>query len=207
MAAVIVETLTVGLYETNCYIYASRQGREAFVIDPGEDGAAILDRANQLDLKITKILLTHGHIDHTGGLRDLKTATGAEIGIHSEDAGILQDTMLSAMLGISKSLPPDPDFLFEDGQHITMAGLTLTVLHTPGHTRGSVSLLGDGLIFTGDTLFRQGIGRTDLPGGSYTDLMKSIKNRLLTLPEEIRAYPGHGPATTIGDEKLFNPWL
>jgi hydroxyacylglutathione hydrolase len=203
---VVLETLTVGLYETNCYIYASMPGGEAFILDPGEDVQAILGKVRQFELTVAKILLTHGHVDHTGALKDLKTATGAAIGIHSEDVGLLQDSVLAAMLGISNPRPPSPDFLLEDGQQVNVSGLTLTVMHTPGHTGGSVSLLGDGLVFTGDTLFQQGIGRTDLPGGSYTDLMNSIRTRLLTLPDETRVFPGHGPATTIGGEKRFNPW-
>jgi hydroxyacylglutathione hydrolase len=203
----ILETLTVSLYETNCYILAAERGAGAFVIDPGDDAPAILKRVKELGLTVKQIVLTHGHLDHIGALKEVKEATGASVAVHAADAKGLNDRMLAALLGMNIPQPPEPDVLLADGQRLTAGGITLTVIHTPGHTQGSVCLLGEGFIFTGDTLFAAGIGRTDLPGGNYEQIIKSIKTRLLSLPDATRAYPGHGPPTTIGEEKQDNPWV
>ena len=203
----ILEILPVGPYETNCYIYASSRGGKALIIDPGDGCALIWHKTQAWSLDVACIALTHGHRDHTGALKELKEATGAEIVIHTADADLLQDEALAAVLGLRTPCPPKPDKLLEDGQKITLGEITLTVLHTPGHSGGSICLLGDGLVFTGDTLFQDGIGRTDFPGGSYTDIVRSIRTRLLSLPDDTRIYPGHGPPTTIGDERRYNPFL
>ena len=177
------------------------------VIDPGDEGARILRRANDLALDITCIVLTHGHHDHTGALRELKEATGANIAIHAADVDMLRDNALAAMLGLRVSYSLPPDRLLEGGQTVTINGVEFSVLHTLGHSRGSICLLGEGVVFTGDTLFQAGIGRTDLPGGNYMELIRNIETKLLSLPDDTRVYPGHGPSTTIGDEKRFNPFL
>ena len=203
----ILETLTVSPYETNCYIFGTGPGGSAFVIDPGDNGSGILRRVEDLRLSVSCIILTHGHVDHIGALKEVKETTGAPVAINLADASMLQDNTLAALLGMQIHKLPKPDILLQDGQKIESDTLTLKTIYTPGHTQGSICLLGKGLIFTGDTLFRDGIGRTDLPGGSYPEIMRSIKTLLFTLPDETKVYPGHGPLTTIGDEKLNNPFF
>jgi len=203
----IIETITVSPYETNCYVCATARGGDAVVIDPGDNSELILRRVQALSLNITCLILTHGHRDHAGALKELKQALGVEIAVHAADADLLNDDFQAAMLGLRFPCPPQPDRLLEDGQEIVVGGLTFSVLHTPGHSRGSICLLGDGLVFTGDTLFQAGIGRTDLPGGSYPELIKSIEMRLLSLPDDTIVYPGHGSPTTVGDERQHNPFL
>jgi len=203
----LIETLSVGPYGTNCYLWAATHGGCAVVIDPGDDGVRILRRVKDLVLDVTCIVLTHGHHDHTGALKELKDATGAEIAMHVADADMLRNNTLAAMLGLKACYPLPPDKQLEDGQKVVVGGVEFSVLHTPGHSRGSICLLGDGVVFTGDTLFQAGIGRTDLPGGNYTELIDSIESKLLSLPDNTRVYPGHGPSTTIGDEKRNNPFF
>ena len=203
----IVETLTVSPYGTNCYIYAATTLGQAIVIDPGDEGALILRRAEALGVQVATIILTHGHPDHTGALGELRAATGAMVTMHGADTDLLKDSFLASMLGLRTSPASLPDRLLEDGQEIGMAGLVFKVLHTPGHSRGSICLLGDGLVFTGDTLFQTGIGRTDLPGGDYATIVASIQDKLMVLPDDTKVYPGHGPPTTIGYERVHNPFL
>jgi glyoxylase-like metal-dependent hydrolase (beta-lactamase superfamily II) len=202
----VLETLAVSAYETNCYIFGEKEGA-CFVIDPGDEAAFILRRIRELGLSVRQIVLTHGHLDHIGALKELKEATGAPVAVHGADASLLEDRMLAMLLGMNVPTPPKPDMLLADGQKVTVGRQTLKVIHSPGHTPGSICLLAEGLIFTGDTLFQEGIGRTDLPGGSTELIVKSIKTRLFTLPDETKVYPGHGPPTTIGFEKKYNPFL
>jgi len=203
----ILETLPVGPYEANCYIYAVSNGGKAVVIDPGDNSTLILRRAEALRLKITCVILTHGHRDHTGALSALKQATGAEVAIHAADADLLGDDFQAAMLGLRTPKPSKPDRLLDDGQDVVVDGASLSILHTPGHSPGSICLAGDGLVFTGDTLFQMGIGRTDFPGGNYAEIMESIRTKLLSLPDDTKVYPGHGPTSTIGEERRHNPFL
>ncbi len=203
----ILETLPVGPYEANCYICAASKGGKAVVIDPGDDSARILRRAEALGLKFGCIILTHGHRDHTGALKALKEATDAEVAMHPSDADLLGDDFQAAMLGLRTPRPSQPDRLLRDGQEVVVGDLRLSVLHTPGHSPGSICLAGDGAVFTGDTLFQAGIGRTDFPGGNYAEIMESIRIKLLSLPDDTKVYPGHGPPSTIGDERRHNPFL
>lgn len=206
----ILKTLVVGPFGGNCYIVGSESDKHGLIIDPGAEAKLILRTVNELSLTISLILVTHAHIDHVGALAPVKEATGAKFAINEAEAtgGLgMFSRMLSSVTGGSFTQPPRPDRLLKDGDTIEVGGLKFTVLHTPGHSPGGISLYGHGILFSGDTLFNYGIGRTDFPGGSYEQIMDSIKNKLMTLPDDTIVYPGHGPATTIGEEKRGNPFL
>jgi len=203
----ILNKLVVGPFGSNCYIVGSESNKEGMIIDPGDEAEVILERVKDLGLEIRSIILTHGHIDHIGALKEVKEATGAEVAIHTDEADSLQEQPLSTMLGLSYPTPLPPDRSLQDGDSIDIGDLHFLVLHTPGHTKGGICLLGEGVIFSGDTLFNYGIGRTDLPGGNYSQLMNSIHTRLMTLPDDTIVYPGHGPEATIGAERQGNPFL
>lgn len=204
----IVRTVEVGDNATNCYIVASQRTLEGLVIDPGEDVALILAEVKALKVRVLRIVITHGHFDHILGIKDLKEALNVPVAIHTADAGMLTNPLASFafLAGKIRPLPP-ADELLQDGQVLAFGDDALTVSHTPGHSPGSVSLVGEGLVFCGDVLFQGSVGRTDFPGGSQSVLVRSIRTRLLTLPDSTVVYPGHGPATTIGHERLTNPYL
>jgi len=204
---VIVEKLVVGPFASNCYIVGSQSNKEGMIIDPGDEAKQILKRVKDLELDIKFIVLTHGHIDHTGALKEVREVTGAKVAIHADDAKSLKVQSLSRIFGLSYPTPPPPDRLLKDGDSLDVGGMHFEVLHTPGHTSGGICLLGEGVVFSGDTLFNYGIGRTDLPGGSSSQLMNSIQTKLMTLPDNTVVYPGHGPDTTIGAERVGNPFL
>jgi len=192
----------------NCYIVGSEKTGEGIVIDPGAESQRILKKIEELGLKIGAIIATHAHPDHVSAVGKVKAATGAEFLIHEDDAqGLEQGGYISSLLGMSFPKSPAPDRLLKDGDTIQVGELQLRVLHTPGHTPGGMCLLGEGIVFTGDTLFSQGIGRCDFPGGDYQALMEAIRSRLMSLPDDTAVYPGHGPETTIGYERDCNPFL
>ena len=205
----IVRKLEVGPFASNCYIIGSEADREGMIIDPGDEAKLILSEVKDLGLDIKVIALTHGHIDHIGALKEVKEATGAQVAIHTDDVRVLKDRFLSIFLGIRRRSPPPPDRLLNDGDTISVGGLKFTVIHTPGHSQGSICLLGEGVLFSGDTLFNYGVGRSDLPGSgsNHNQLIDSIQRRLLVLDDDIKVYPGHGPETTIGAERRGNPFL
>ena len=205
----ILKKLVVGPFASNCYIVGSESNKEGMIIDPGAEAEVILGNVKDLGLDIKSIVLTHGHIDHIGALKEVKEATGAEVAIHSDDAQVLQENSVSAMFGLSYPTPPPPDRLLKDGDSIDIGDLHFLVLHTPGHSPGGICLLEQGhkVVFSGDTLFNFGIGRSDLPGGSYSQLINSIHTKLMVLPDNTVVYPGHGPETTIGTERQGNPFL
>jgi hydroxyacylglutathione hydrolase len=203
----ICETVVVGAIETNCYILAAAPGTDALLIDPGADAGAIQAMLDKHRCKAGLVVNTHGHYDHIGADSDF----GVPVAVHRDDSAMLHDSRknFSAIFGISFKVKNPIQYL-EDGQRITFGGLTLKILHTPGHTAGGISLLLEkpqtGILFSGDALFAGSVGRTDL-GGSQETLLRSIKDKLLTLPDDTIVYPGHGPATTIGEERRNNPFL
>ncbi|MFQ6064810.1 MAG: MBL fold metallo-hydrolase [Candidatus Bathyarchaeia archaeon] len=207
----ILEMLTVGTLSTNCYIVGCPEKLEALIIDPGFDRNSeadkVLKKADQHKLEVKFIVNTHGHPDHTAGNRILKETTGAPILIHEFDAPKLPNASknLSMLFGLPVTSPPADQTLKEED--IIQAGkIKLKVLHTPGHSKGSISLLGEDAVFTGDTLFTGSIGRYDFPDSSFKEIMNSLK-KLAMLPDQIKVYPGHGPTSTIGREKRSNPFL
>jgi hydroxyacylglutathione hydrolase len=196
------------MLQSNCYIVGCENTQEGIVIDPGGDGPLIIGRVEELGLSIKYIVNTHGHIDHIAANRPVKEATGAQIAIHRDDAEwlVTDQGSYARMLGVV-SPGPAADVLLGDGDDITFGEESLRVVHTPGHSLGGISLVADGIVFCGDTLFAMGVGRVDLPGGNWETLLSSIKTRLFTLPDDTTAYTGHGPPTTIGREKQLNPWF
>ncbi len=203
----ILKKLIAGPFGTNCYIVGSEATKEGMIIDPGAEAEEILKSVGDLGLAIKSILITHGHIDHIGALKEVKEATGAEVAIHTDDAPYLEERPLTALVGLNYPDCPHPDRLLKGGDSLDIGDLHFLVLHTPGHSPGGVCLLGHGVVFSGDTLFNYGIGRTDFPGGNYNQLMNSIHTKLMILPDNTMVYPGHGPDTTISAERQGNPFL
>jgi hydroxyacylglutathione hydrolase len=214
-SSILIETFPVGPLQCNCTILGDSATGEAIVIDPGDEITRIQSRLTKLGLKLKQILITHAHIDHIGGALKLKRLTGAPILLNENDLPLLQMMeMQAAWLGIDTPETASPDASLHDGMKVGLESFPAQVLHTPGHTQGSVCLhftsipqMKDGLLIAGDTLFAGSIGRTDLPGGNGRQIIDSIRTRLLVLPEDTRVLPGHGPATTIGEEKQSNPFL
>ncbi len=204
----IVKRLTVGPIQTNCYLVGCEETKEGAIIDPGGDAQDILVEVQRLGLKVKYIINTHGHFDHIMANGEVVKATGAPLAIHPADAPMLTRGGGALWFGMSAS-SPEADMMLEEGDEITLGHLNLKVLHTPGHSPGSISLYcqADKVLFNGDVLFNMGIGRTDLSGGDYHTLRQSIKTKILSLPDETVVYPGHGPATTVGQEKTGNPFL
>ncbi len=209
--SLFVETFPVGDFQCNCAILVDEATREAVIVDPGDDAPRILARVKSHGVTVRYLLHTHAHLDHIMATRAVKEATGAEVRLHPGDDWLYQNlAMQCGMFGWDADTPSPVDAPLAEGDVITFGGERLTVIHTPGHTPGSVCLESAGetpLVFSGDTLFARGIGRTDLWGGSHPQLLRSIERRLLVLPDPTRVVPGHGPRTTIGDERRKNPFL
>ena len=214
----ILETLPVGPLQCNCSILGDETSREAIVVDPGEDIPRILALLAKHNLTVKQIVITHAHIDHIAGAHRLKQLTGAPILYNQNDLPLVKMMDVQAgWLGVPTPLVSNPDDTLDDGKLITIGGsqerhqkaLAGIILHTPGHTEGSVCLYlpDQHLLLAGDTLFAGSVGRTDLPGGNTSKLLRSIHERLLTLPDEVTVIPGHGPGTTIGSERFENPFL
>ena len=206
----IIRTLLVGLIQTNCHLIGDDATREGAVIDPGGDPDPILAAIEAEGLTIRYILNTHAHFDHMAANGPLLAATGALLAAHPAEVELLTTGGGAKWFGLLSAIySPNLDLELSDGQELTVGGLRLEVLHTPGHSPGHVAFYvpDEGVLFSGDALFQNSIGRSDLPGGDHTTLIASIRHKLLPLPDETLVYPGHGPATTIGAERRQNPFL
>lgn len=188
----MLKKLVVGMYQANCYIIGCKETKEGAVIDSGDEVTRIVNEITRAGLTIKYILLTHGHPDHVGGAYELKRIVNAPVLIHKKDA---------------VGLRFQPDGYLYDGQEIQVGDYALKIIHTPGHSPGGICIYAPGVVFTGDTLFAGSIGRSDLPGGSHKQLIAGVVEKIFTLGDDLRVYPGHGPHTTIGRERQTNPWF
>ncbi|MDH7576396.1 MAG: MBL fold metallo-hydrolase [Bacillota bacterium] len=205
----LVKCLAVGPMLANCYLVWCEETKDALVIDPGGEGERILAEIKREQLQVKYIVNTHGHVDHIAANHKVKEGTGAKILVHAEDAPLLTSPNFNLSIYVGTPVKgPAADMLLCEGEEIVVGKqVRLSVLHTPGHTRGGICLNAGEAIFTGDTLFAGSIGRTDFPGGSYQDLLNSIKTKILINDDHVLLYPGHGPTSTVGDERKSNPFL
>jgi hydroxyacylglutathione hydrolase len=205
----ILEGLVVGMFQSNCYIVGDEATREALIVDPGDEGERILKTLERLNLKAKVIAVTHAHIDHVAALQQVKDGTGASVAMHRDafEASKGDAPMLRVMLGVNSPPIAKPDIFVEDGDMLKAGELEFEVRFCPGHAYGHIALYGEGVVFTGDALFAGGIGRFDLPGGDGKLLLNSIRQKLLVLPDDTVVLSGHGPSSTIGEEKSSNPFL
>ena len=209
----IIDTIVLGDYQTNCYcVRQNEKTNDCLIIDPGMGASVLVQMLNENDYTPVDILLTHGHADHIGGVETLRQHwPEVRVAIHKDDAAMLASPAdnLSLMAGVMVQTRPAEVLLDSDKMYYQAAGLRFKVLHTPGHTPGGICLYAsdEQILFAGDTLFAGSIGRSDFPGGNHRVLIDMIRQKLLTLPEQTTVYTGHGPATTIGNEKKFNPFL
>ena len=202
--------LPVGMLQTNCYILVNEDLKEAVVVDPGGDAGRIISHLEVLKVKTAAIFITHGHSDHISALNEVREATGAPVYISREDAPALEDANRNLSFFVGTAIKcAAPEYFFEDGKDVQAAGFTFKIYATPGHTKGGVCIHNkeNNFVFVGDTVFCESIGRTDLPGGSYRELLESIKSKLLVLDDGVVLLPGHGPKTTVGWERRRNPFL
>ncbi|GAB4534760.1 MAG: MBL fold metallo-hydrolase [Thermodesulfovibrionia bacterium] len=200
----ILKRLIVGPLQENCYIVGDEETRDAIVIDPGDEADRIIEVIKENGLNVSSIICTHGHFDHLGAIGDIKREMGGRVLIHADEMVIFKTARQQAVLwGFEIDDIPDPDGMLKEGDIIKVGSLEFSVIHTPGHSPGGICLYGEGILFTGDTLFQDSVGRTDLPGGDMDRLKWSFR-RLLDLPDETAVFPGHGPQTTIGRERREN---
>ena len=204
-----MRSFELGMFSTNCYIIADADSRDALIIDPGEEADTLIEAVRSDDINVLGIVNTHGHADHIAANGAVKGEFRCPIIVHTLDSKYLLDSdlNLSAFIGSHAPLSPPADKLVDDGDEIAIGDLAFKVIHTPGHTPGGICLYMDGILFSGDTLFAGSIGRADFPGGSHQQLVESIQSKLMILPNDTIVYPGHGPRTTIGSERLGNPFL
>lgn len=208
VAELEVRGMLVGVFQENCWVIGNRRTREAICIDPGEQADDILHMADEMGVKITLIANSHAHLDHILGVRGIQAKTDAKFVLHRDDLELSRTAVDHAKrFGLEADPVPEPDHFVEDGEQVQVEGISLQAIHTPGHTAGSVCYYSDEVLFSGDTLFRGSIGRTDLPGGSYDQEMASIVDRLLALPDSTAVLPGHMQETTIGFEREANPFI
>ncbi|HEX6926249.1 MAG TPA: MBL fold metallo-hydrolase [Longimicrobiaceae bacterium] len=205
---IIVRSFSGGVFNQNGFLVSCAGTRASILVDPGAAVARMLDAAETSRLSVEAIVLTHAHIDHVEGVAAARRATAAPIWLHREDRQLYESVPLQAQwFGVQVEPLPEVDHFYDDGDLVEFGDCSLTVRFTPGHAPGHVILVGDGLALVGDCVFNGSIGRTDLPGGDLATLMRSIREKILTLPDETVLYPGHGPETTVGHERVSNPFL
>jgi hydroxyacylglutathione hydrolase len=203
-----IEILEVSPFQVNCYLVWSKEEKVGVIIDPGDEDELILERIEKNGITPKAILLTHGHADHIGAVKPLKEKLNIPLYIGHGDENMLESPSanVSLMFGFKITCPP-PDHILKDSDVISFGPLKFSIFATPGHSPGGICYFIEKVLFCGDTLFNGSIGRTDLPGGDYRQLIESIDKNILSLPDEIICYPGHGPRTTVGDERKHNPFL
>jgi len=205
----IIRGIVVGVFAENCWIIGNRRTGEAICIDPGDQPDDVLALARDMGVAIKAIANSHAHVDHILGVRGVQSVSGAKFHLHRGDLPVAAQAARSALMFTGREVepPPDPDFFPQEGDEIEVEGVKLTVIHTPGHTPGSLSYYSEGMLFSGDTLFQGSIGRTDLPGGDYQQEMNSIVDKLLALPDDTVVLPGHMRETRVGHERATNPFI
>lgn len=209
MATAKIGRIALGMYQTNCYFLYDEDTMDALVFDPADSGAYIYEKLTEKGFHIGAILLTHGHFDHIFGVKDLQKKAGCKIYAGEKEEKLLGDAKLNCSMSVGRGVEIIPDVLLKDGETLELCGITLKVIHTPGHTEGSICFYEKeaGILISGDTLFEGSVGRSDLPTGSAATLIQSIKEKIMVLPDNVRVYPGHGGSTTIGSEKDYNPFI
>ncbi len=209
MSQIEIKSFLLGMVATNCYLIINKETREALIVDPADDALRISNAVEQGRWKPVAILLTHGHFDHILAVNDLKKRYQLPIYAHVEEEDVLKQTSLNMSGMIGQTYMTEADIYVRDGEHLKLAGLDIIVLHTPGHTKGSVCyyLPEEKVLMSGDTLFHCSIGRTDFPTGSTLGLLRSVQEKLFVLPDDVKVYPGHDSVTSIGYEKQYNPFF
>lgn len=208
MANIKIGRMTMGVCQTNCYFIYEEGKKEVIFVDPADQGATIYEALREKGFQIAAILLTHGHFDHIWGAEELRKQSGARIYALEAEKVVCQDAYVNVSAQAGRKAVIAPDIWLQDGEEMELAGISFRVIATPGHTIGSACyyFAEAGFLVAGDTLFEGSVGRTDFPTGSMSKLVRSIKEKLFVLPEEVKVYPGHGDATTIGEEKKYNPF-
>ena len=204
----LFKSIVVGELSVNCFVLACEKTRQAIIVDPGDDAPAILDLVKEDDLQIVEIVATHGHFDHIGCTASVIEATGAPFAVHRADLYMVEGLQdIAGFFGLKTDPPPKVDRFIDEGDTVRFGEESLGILHVPGHAPGNIALTWPGHAIVGDTVFAGSIGRTDFENSNHQQLLSSIQNKLFTLPDSTQLYPGHGPATTVGQEKRTNPFL
>ncbi len=203
----LLDRIEVGPFATNCYLVACPETRETVIIDPGDEGRRIIKRVQDLKLQVKYVVNTHAHIDHIGSNEELRATFTVPLLAHAAELSRYRSPQASSVLFGKRVQAAPPDRYLKEGDLLQVGTLKIKVLETPGHSPGGITLDINGVLFVGDTLFAGSIGRTDFPGGSFPGLIQSIKEKILSYPDDTEVFPGHGPPTTVGDERRYNPFL